>query len=170
MTGLVWYARFPGDWMRETREQRPETRLAYVELLDAQWDLRDLPRAPEELRKLVRGLTRRQFRIAWPFIESKFPRVGTRRQNAALEAQRDKAHDLIERHRAGAQKTNALRWGIRPDTEAHLDRSASRPANRSACRSRVASIPNPTTTTTDSTEEDRTQGRTTVVDPRGTGR
>src|SRR5438046_1884057 len=70
---LAWYPRFPGDWMRETREQRPEARLAYVELLDAQWDLGDLPREGEALRQLVHGLTRRQWRIAWPFIDSKFP-------------------------------------------------------------------------------------------------
>ena len=157
---LAWFPVYPGDMLSETRGWPLTARGAYYELLAAQWDTGVLPRDPRRLRQLV-SATPREWRSVWPLVQSKFPIANTGRQNPTLEARRREAHELRARRRAGAQQTNAARWG---------DRSAAPSPIAQQLAERVAS----TTTVTDT--EETTQKRTglrdaaIVVDPKGAGR
>src|SRR5439155_20433175 len=106
---LPWLPIFTGDMLSETRGWPLLARGAYYELLAAQWDLGVLPRDAAELRALIRA-TSTEWRLAWRRIEAKFPTVAGGRQNAALEARRQRAHKRREGQRAAAERTNATRW------------------------------------------------------------
>lgn len=110
-SGLFWYRWIPGDYLRVTRGWPPIARLVYRDLLDAQWDLGELPAGPERLHELVNGLTDDDWRTAWPIVEPHFPREGAGRQNFGLEVQRAEIQQMIEARRKGAEATNEKRWG-----------------------------------------------------------
>ena len=101
----------PRDFQASTRTWPLVARAVYRELLDAQWDVGGtLPEDPEELKVIARA-TPAEWRIAWKWVEPKFPCVDGGRRNARLEEHRQKA---IKKHTAmamGAAKTNARRWG-----------------------------------------------------------
>lgn len=117
---MPWY---PRDFASATRTWPLDARGAYRELLDAQWDAGGsqpglLPDDPEQLRELVRA-TPAQWKVAWKFIEAKFPQVDGGRRNERLEGHRNAAIVEFEKRRKGAHKTNTKRWGHRSNGDAH---------------------------------------------------
>ena len=108
MAKMPWY---PRDFASSTRGWPLVARGAYRELLDVQWDMGSLPGTSADLR-VVAMATPPEWRIAWKFLESKFP-IGPdgRRRNARLENHRAKALQILKRQRAGAAATNAGRSG-----------------------------------------------------------
>src|SRR5438128_6020042 len=88
---LPWFKWFPGDWLAETQGWPLLARGVYRELLDAQWNMGVLPAEPSRLRKLV-GATPREWRVAWPFVSSKFPTVPGGRLHPGLEDRRRQAY------------------------------------------------------------------------------
>jgi len=104
---LPWY---PASFMSSTRGWGLAARAIYRELLDSQWDMGSVSADPASLQKLI-GATATEWK-SWPIVEPKFP-IGAdgRRRNPTLEKHRIKAFALAERHRRGANKTNAQRWG-----------------------------------------------------------
>jgi hypothetical protein len=115
-TGLLaWYRWYIGDHLRVTRGWPLVARAVYHDLLDAQWDRGSLPAAPEQLRELVAGCTRAEWKLAWPYIEAEFPLHEHGRQNPPLAAQRTAQMTLAERCRRGGLEGSRLRWG-RPAT------------------------------------------------------
>lgn len=111
---LPWFPHYPGTFMSETRGWPLLARGAFRELLDAQWDLGQLPNDPKQLRILI-GATRHEWRKAWPFVEPRFPPLvsGGFRQNPALEALRKDSQDRLDRRRAASQRAHEVRWGKR---------------------------------------------------------
>jgi uncharacterized protein YdaU (DUF1376 family) len=106
---------YPRDFRSSTLGWPLIARGAYRELLDAQWDsggasIGTLPDDEEALRSIV-GATPAEWKVAWRFIEAKFPRVDGGRRNERLESHRKVAVDEFEKRRKGALKTNAKRWG-----------------------------------------------------------
>jgi uncharacterized protein YdaU (DUF1376 family) len=88
---LPW---FPGDFMRSTRGWSLTARGVYRELLDAQWDMGQLPASTEDLAALI-GATAAEWQKGWSKCESKFPITedGMRR-NERLEFHRSKSEQL----------------------------------------------------------------------------
>ena len=80
---------------------------------DAQWNMRTLPSDPQDLRKLI-GATPAQWRVVWPYVQSKFPPIAGGRQNAKLEAQKQRAIRQHERQSDGGTVGSARRWRERP--------------------------------------------------------
>jgi hypothetical protein len=111
-TPLAWYRWYPGDFLRVVRGWPFVARGVFRELLDAQWDLGELPTAPGRLRDLV-GLSAAEWTLAWKFCAPHFPRSATGRRNPKLEDLRAMQVALVERcHRAGRAGARA-RWGTR---------------------------------------------------------
>lgn len=109
--GYPWYSWFPGDFGASTRGWPPEARLIYRELLDAQWTMGSLPDNKEELQDIC-SVKSSFWEAGWPRVSVKFERgEDGRLRNPRLERDREKAEKLSERHRRGAIKTNAKRWG-----------------------------------------------------------
>jgi len=108
MAKMPWY---PRDFASSTRGWPLAARGIYRELLDAQWDMGSLPEDPQHLRSIAVA-TPAEWRVAWPFVEHKFPLVEAgRRRNPRLETHRTKAIQLVEKHRKGATTTNLQRYG-----------------------------------------------------------
>lgn len=103
---LPW---FPAAFMSSTRGWSVTARGIYRELLDSQWEMGDLPESSAALQKLVQA-TAAEWKN-WPIVEPKFP-IGAdgRRRNLKLEKIRGRALAKADRHRRGADKTNAKRW------------------------------------------------------------
>jgi uncharacterized protein YdaU (DUF1376 family) len=99
---------FPRDFMSSTRGWPLIARGAYRELLDAQWDMGELPIDQEELRLLC-GATETEWATCWPRIEPKFPVNCAGRKNPRLEIHRQKAQTLYAQRALGARTANALR-------------------------------------------------------------
>jgi len=108
MAKMPWY---PRDFASSTRGWPLEACGAYRELLDAQWDMGSLSADSEELRPLSRA-TPAQWRVAWKYIEPKFP-IGAddRRRNPRLEVHRRKAIAQFNSQSAGGRAGNRHRWG-----------------------------------------------------------
>ena len=104
---MPWY---PRDFASSTRGWPLVARAVYRELLDAQWDMSILPAEEEHLRELA-GAKSAEWRVAWRYLEAKFPLSGGGRRNARLEAHRQAAIRKHEAHRKGAETTNQLRYG-----------------------------------------------------------
>lgn len=112
---LQWLKWYPRDFASSTRLWPLIARGAFRELIDAQWDIGGantgtLPDDEEQLRLLVRA-TAPEWRVAWPYVEPKFPRVDGGRRNARLEQHRQLALREYAAFRKGARMTNAKRWG-----------------------------------------------------------
>jgi uncharacterized protein YdaU (DUF1376 family) len=93
MTSLAMMPWFPGDFMRSTRGWSLTARGVYRELLDAQWDMGDLPTDPEELRQMI-GATPDEWEIGWKRCEPKFPVRRTCRRNWRLEEHRSRSEHI----------------------------------------------------------------------------
>jgi uncharacterized protein YdaU (DUF1376 family) len=111
---MPWY---PRDFASSTRGWPLAARGAYRELLDAQWDMGGvdvgtLPDDEEILRGIV-GATPAEWKVAWRYVEPKFPRVEEGRRNERLEEHRKVAVERFEKARKGAMTTNTKRWGQR---------------------------------------------------------
>lgn len=110
---MPWY---PRDFASSTRGWPLAARGVYRELLDAQWDMGGsggpgtLP-ADEEALRMIAGASTSDWKVAWRFVESKFPHVNGGRRNERLEAHREAAIAEFNNRRKGAIKTNAKRWG-----------------------------------------------------------
>jgi uncharacterized protein YdaU (DUF1376 family) len=91
--GLAMMPWFPGDFMRSTRGWSITAKGVYRELLDAQWDMGDLPANPDELRETI-GATPDEWEIGWKKCESKFPVRRGGRRNWRLEAHRVKSEQI----------------------------------------------------------------------------
>jgi hypothetical protein len=117
---LAWFEWYPSDFLGEVRGWPLVARAVYRELLDAQWDMGQLPCDPTKLRVLVPGITHRQWQVAWGLVEQKFPVVGEGRQNAALESKRRRAHELRERRQKAGRQGAEGKWRPR-DNEAQND-------------------------------------------------
>ena len=65
---------------------------------------------PAELRGLA-GATPAEWKIAWKYVEPKFPLSADGRRNERLEVHRQAAIRELQARRRGAEKTNAQRWG-----------------------------------------------------------
>lgn len=145
--GLAMMPWFPGDFMRSTRGWSVTAKGVYRELLDAQWDMGNLPGDIEELCALI-GATAGEWSKGWGKCESKFPLCGDGvRRNERLESHRAKSADLTERRQKGAAITNAGRGAKRTLNGAHSDTHSERTAKRSAHASdpiRSISVSDPT--------------------------
>ncbi len=109
--GLPFLPWFPARFLSSTRGWSVTAKGVYRELLDAQWELGGLPADGAELQKMI-GATNAEWRCWAGLVEAKFPidSDGLRR-NPTTEAHRAKSLRIRERNRAGAEKTNAERWG-----------------------------------------------------------
>jgi len=114
--GLAMMPWFTGDFMRSTRGWPLTARAVYRELLDAQWDIGNLPIDPAELAAMI-GASKEEWAKGWGRCECKFPIVnGSHRQNAKLERVRATAFEYhAERSEAG-KKGAAARWGKKDDS------------------------------------------------------
>jgi uncharacterized protein YdaU (DUF1376 family) len=105
---LPWY---PADFLSSTRGWSVTAKGVYRELIDAQWELGGLPKNPAELQRMIHA-TDAEWRNWSVKIEAKFP-IDTDglRRNPTIERHRAKSLVIRDRNRAGADKTNAKRWG-----------------------------------------------------------
>ena len=78
-------------------------------MLFVQWELGTLPTDPERLARII-GCSPAEFDKVWPAIREKFATVDGGLANMRLEQHRAKANELQDRHRRGAERTNAKRW------------------------------------------------------------
>jgi uncharacterized protein YdaU (DUF1376 family) len=149
---------FPGNFMKSTRGWSVTAKGVYRELLDAQWDMGELPTDPNDLRAAI-GATAAEWAKGWAKCETKFP-VGSdgQRRNLRLEEHRTRSARLAERHAKGAAKTNAQRYAERPHSDSLNGQSVSRTASQSALAERDAkrsdSVSPTSTSDSDSDSED----------------
>ena len=106
MPYMLWYA---GDFLRSTRGWSVTAKGVYRELLDAQWDLGELPIDPEELRLLI-GATPAEWSHGWRKCESKFPIDGSGRRNPRCEEHRHAALTSRQTRLEKSQRAAASRW------------------------------------------------------------
>jgi uncharacterized protein YdaU (DUF1376 family) len=90
---------FPGDFMRSTRGWSVTARGVYRELLDAQWDMGELPSDLTDLRLTI-GATIEEWAAGWKKCADKFPLIGLSRRNARLEAHRSKSEQIASKRSA----------------------------------------------------------------------
>jgi uncharacterized protein YdaU (DUF1376 family) len=128
---------FPRDFIASTRALRIAERGAYRELLDFQWEMGRLPRAPDVLARLL-GITQEEFDAIWPSIAIKFMHAGEFIYNQRLEQHREKALSMRQKKAAGAAATNAKRYA-----ERHAKRVAEVSQPASNVRDDIASPPSP---------------------------
>lgn len=97
----AWYPWYWEAFYKSTRGWPFEAKAVYRELLDIQWQEGSVPSSQERCR-LVTGCSAELWRIAWPFVEEKFPLNGNKswRQNWVLAAERDKSVKLVSQKRA----------------------------------------------------------------------
>jgi uncharacterized protein YdaU (DUF1376 family) len=126
-----WYARYPGDYGRDTAHLSMIEHGAYGLLLDHYYSTAaPLPADVTALYRVCRAFDQSE-RDAVDCVLSQFFELrsdGYHNGRADMElVKRDEHHDRLS---TGARKTNEKRWGNRP---------ATRPATRSATRSALAS-------------------------------
>jgi len=112
---FAWLKWYPRDFASATRGWPLVARGVFRELIDAQWDqggagVGTLPDDEDVLRAMA-GATPAEWRVAWRYVEPKFPKVEGGRRNARLEVHRQEAIEEFARRRKGAAATNAKRWG-----------------------------------------------------------
>jgi uncharacterized protein YdaU (DUF1376 family) len=150
---MPWY---PRDFASSTRGWPLVARGVYRELLDCQWDaggsgVGTLPDDEEHLQRLA-GATAGEWRVAWPYIKLKLPKVKGGRRNGRLEHHRAVAVREFEARRRGAAATNLKRYGDRSASRARVANET--PSEPTASRDR-AFVRVATTTTTTEDEEVR---------------
>jgi uncharacterized protein YdaU (DUF1376 family) len=107
MPYLPW---FHGDFIGGTPGWTLEERGAYFLLLGAQWEGGPLPADFTRLAAIV-GVPTQTFKVLWKTVGKKFHETDAGYVNGRLEEHRRKSLELLENHRRGAAKTNALRRG-----------------------------------------------------------
>lgn len=133
--GLAMMPWFTGDFMRSTRGWPLTARAVYRELLDAQWDIGNLPIDPAELAAMI-GASAEEWAKGWARCEIKFPIVNaSHRQNAKLERVRTTAFEYHAERSAAGKKGAAARWGKQDDV---ANSSVSSLANGSAIAQPIA--------------------------------
>jgi uncharacterized protein YdaU (DUF1376 family) len=119
MNGLKWFPFNRGDYLRAVSGWPPMARLAYLELLAAQWDHGKLPPRREDVRVLVAGVTAKQWARVWPLVAREFPVNGDSRQNPALESLRERQTATRKSRSKAASAAARARWqartGVEPD-------------------------------------------------------
>jgi uncharacterized protein YdaU (DUF1376 family) len=90
---------FPGDFMRSTRGWSVTAKGVYRELLDAQWDMGELPADVEDLRLTINA-TIAEWTVGWKKCADKFPLIGSSRRNVRLEAHRSKSEQIASKRSA----------------------------------------------------------------------
>jgi hypothetical protein len=86
--GLAWYKQYPGDNLCASRGWSAAVVGVYHILRDIQWDCGSLPVESEDIRRLA-GIQPRDWRAAWPLVQSHFPiDHDGRRRNPELANQR----------------------------------------------------------------------------------
>jgi uncharacterized protein YdaU (DUF1376 family) len=136
---------YPRDFASATRGWPLVARGVYHELLDAQWDsggctIGTLPDDQALLRDVAR-VTPSEWKVAWRYVEPKFPRVDGGRRNARLEQHREVAIREFLGRQKGAHATNAKRWGRASLSDRSL--IAERVAERVASESPPSPSPSP---------------------------
>jgi uncharacterized protein YdaU (DUF1376 family) len=136
--GFPWLKWFPRDFASSTRGWPLVARGVYRELLDAAWDIGGpLPDDQERLRALA-GASPAEWRIAWRYVETKFPVGEGGRVNPRLEEHRVAALREYNARRKGAETVNAKlgRRSTLSDTlsDSDSERSATRSPIRKALR------------------------------------
>lgn len=116
--GLAMMPWFTGDFMRSTRGWPLAARAVYRELLDAQWDMGNLPADPTELARMI-GASAAEWADGWARCECKFPLVNaSHRQNQKLERVRATAFEYHAERSQSGKKGAEARWG-KKDGEAN---------------------------------------------------
>lgn len=118
-TRLPWFKFNRGDYMRYTAGWPPLARLAYLELLFAQWDDGLLPASSDDLRLLVPGVKDADWLKIWPRLDKAFPEVDGGRMNPELDSLRAATVRTNKTRSVVAQNAANKRWGQRaaPDPE-----------------------------------------------------
>lgn len=147
MNGVPHFAMmpwFPRDFASSTLLWPLIARGAYRELLDLQWNLSSvtqggvLPDEQEKLRTAIRA-TSAEWKVAWPHVAPKFPKITGGRQNSRLEHHRQEAVKKYLARRKGALLTNTKRWGASLSdslSDSHSDRLSESPPSPSPSPSR----------------------------------
>lgn len=124
---------FPRDFMSATRGWSVTAKGVYRELLDAQWDMGELPVEPDDMKSVI-GATDAEWAAAWPKVESKFPLNCSGRKNHKLEAHRLKAQSLSSKRaelgsRGGKARAQAIAKAIAtPIAQAELKHPSPSPS------------------------------------------
>ncbi len=111
---MPWYRWYVADHALVLRSWPPIARLAYRELADAQWVDGVVPADPRELRRLVPGITKRQWDAAWPYIERTFtahPMSAEARRCAWIDELRSAAISSSDARTRAAKAAANSRWG-----------------------------------------------------------
>jgi len=134
---LAWFPFYPGDWISScfVSELRPVSRAFYVDLMSFQWTAKGagLPSDSESVRKLARA-SKRDWAIAWPELEDKFPIADNgRRYNERMAEEWERAGAKSVRQKAASQTANRARWGSVSDSvsESISDSESGPPAGAS---------------------------------------
>lgn len=144
-TRLPFLPWFPDRFISTHRGWSVTARGVFRELYDCQWEMLGLPADPADLQQLI-GATKAEWQASWALVEPEYPiDADGLRRNASLEVDRARSLALVDRRRAGAEKTNAKRWGpLRLVSNSVAQRSVSESLSaQSASRSALASIPIP---------------------------
>lgn len=111
MSDLPFLPWFPADFLSSTRGWPVTAKGVYRELIDAQWEMGGLPADPVKLQQMIHA-TDAEWRHWAALIETKFPiDADGLRRNPTTEKHRAKSLAIRQRNKAGADKTNAKRWG-----------------------------------------------------------
>src|SRR5262249_23711721 len=138
MTRLYWFKWMPAEFTAQTNGWAPETVGALVRLLSASWVQGSLPDDETSLR-MITGLNPKQWRKAWPVIESRFPiHADGRRCNPEMEQERLDARACYEASVKKSTKGNKKRWA-KPSLEESSDESLSDPESQSQSQSDYSS-------------------------------
>jgi uncharacterized protein YdaU (DUF1376 family) len=107
---LVYLPWFPRDFYASTRGWPLIARGIYRELLDLQFEQKSIDFSPENLRKAI-GASRKEWQIAWPLIEPKFPQgADGRRRNRRLDQHLTTSLEKAEKSKARATTAARARW------------------------------------------------------------
>lgn len=148
--GLPMMPWFPRDFLAATRAMRLAERGAYRDLLDYQWELGRLPNGSMRLAMLI-GCSEAEFCCIWPSIADKFASDDTHIWNERLEEHRVKAIKARDKHKAGADATNAKRAAERYAKRTLSDAPSDAPSG-------TPPTPTPTPTPTPSPTPKKTGG------------
>lgn len=172
--GLAMMPWFPGDFMRSTRGWSVTAKGVYRELLDAQWDMGDLPADPEELRATI-GATAEEWDLGWKKCEAKFPIKRSARRNLRLETHRAKSELIAnvrsEVGRKGGQASVEAKAKQRLTNGSALLQANPQPIAQAKLNHPVQSSPIHSESSPDHTKlqngkgKERSAGKTPPIDP-----
>lgn len=109
-TGLAMLPWFHRDFLAATQGWTTAECGGYFLLLGAQWEMGPLPSDATALASITRAKPK-EFKALWRKVRTKFIVSRNGLVNKRLEEHRLEALRLREKHRAGAARTNSVRWG-----------------------------------------------------------